>query len=260
MASQDEGRDTDAAARAAMSATARTAESATARAGVGAVLVAAGSSRRFASAGNKVLAELAGEAVLVHGVRALAQVAAELVVVARATEHAAMGAALAAAGFDGVRLVEGGSERADSVRCGLAALSARTEVVLVHDAARPLVLASDAQRVVEAVRAHGAALLVEPMVDTVKRSSDGAFAEGTVERSELWRAQTPQGFEAPRLIELHARALEDGVSPTDDAALWERGGGRVALVEAHEANFKITRPLDLVLAEAVVRARTQDAN
>jgi len=226
---------------------------------VGAVLVAAGVSRRFGGARNKALVELAGEPVLVHAARALAAVAgAGVVVVARASEHAAMAAALAAGGLAEVRLVEGGAERADSVRLGLAALPADATVVLVHDAARPLVLPDDARRVVEAVREHGAALLVEALVDTVKRSTDGRFAEATLDRAQLWRAQTPQGFDAARLVELHARAAREGVSPTDDAALWERDGGRVALVEARGPNFKITRPLDLVLAEAVVRARAHD--
>jgi 2-C-methyl-D-erythritol 4-phosphate cytidylyltransferase len=152
-------------------------------------------------------------------------------------------------------VVAGGAERADSVRAGLAAVPASATTVLVHDAARPLVLPLDVARVVDAAREHGAALLVEAMVDTVKHSSDGRFTDRTLDRSELWRAQTPQGFQMQRLVALHAAAEHAGRRTTDDASLWEEDGGKVALVEAGGPNPKVTRPDDLIWVRAVLRAR-----
>jgi 2-C-methyl-D-erythritol 4-phosphate cytidylyltransferase len=221
-----------------------------------AVLVAAGASRRMGGGANKALLEVAGEPVLVHAARALAAVVDAVVVVAREEEVAEVRALCGRAALARpVAVVAGGAERADSVRAGLAALPAGTRVVLVHDAARPLVLPEDVARVLAAVPEHGAALLAARATDTVKRSRNGRTAEETLDREHVWLAQTPQGFEAERLVELHARAARERFRPTDDAALWERYEGPVALVEASGPNIKVTRPDDLVVATAILAAR-----
>ncbi|WP_419186359.1 2-C-methyl-D-erythritol 4-phosphate cytidylyltransferase [Rohdeia mirabilis] len=231
------------------------------RPGSAAVLVAAGSSRRMGSIpgrtpSNKTLLEAAGAPLLVHAARALASVVDAVVVVGRADQLGALESTLAEFRVGRVAaVVAGGAERADSVRAGLAAVPASATTVLVHDAARPLVLPLDVARVVDAAREHGAALLVEAMVDTVKHSTDGRFAGRTLDRSELWRAQTPQGFDRERLVALHAAAERAGRRTTDDASLWEEDGGKVALVESGGPNPKVTRPDDLVWVRAVLRAR-----
>lgn len=239
------------------------------RPGSAAVLVAAGASRRMGTprrgaARNKTLLEAGGVPLFVHAARALVQVVDALVVVGRAEELDGLAAALTKFGVGPIAaVVRGGAERADSVRAGLAAVPEGATTVLVHDAARPLVLPADVARIVDGAREHGAALLVEAMVDTVKHSSDGRFTDRTLDRSELWRAQTPQGFELERLVALHAAAQSAaqsagqsvGRQATDDATLWEEDGGRVALVEAGGPNPKVTGPDDLVWVRAVLRAR-----
>jgi len=150
-------------------------------------------------------------------------------------------------------VVAGGAERADSVRIGSAAIEpVDVDLISVHDAARPLVSQDAIERVHARAAAEGAALLALPVRDTLKHSSDGEHADRTVERAELWGAQTPQVFEAARFRELLERAAEEGFRPTDDAALWERYVGPVALVPGEPTNFKITLPADLELARAIL--------
>jgi 2-C-methyl-D-erythritol 4-phosphate cytidylyltransferase/2-C-methyl-D-erythritol 2,4-cyclodiphosphate synthase len=221
-----------------------------------AVLVAAGASRRMGGGANKALFEAAGAALVVHAARALAAVVRHLVVVGRAEELDLLQGVFAAPGAPRVHaFVAGGEERVDSVRAGLAALPAGVERVLVHDAARPLVTSADVRRVYDAILEHGAALLAARATDTVKRARDGHTTEETLDRSALWLAQTPQGFEAPRFVELHERAAREKFKPTDDAALWERYEGPVVLVEASGVNLKVTRPEDLVVVSAILAAR-----
>ena len=150
--------------------------------------------------------------------------------------------------------VAGGAERQDSVRCGLEALPAEVTHVAVHDAARPLVRPEDVSRVVRAARASGAALLAVPVTDTIKRVRGGEVVS-TPPRAECYAAQTPQVFRADWLRDALAKAEADGVRATDDAALVERLGVTVVVVEGDPANLKITSAEDLVLAEAWLRRR-----
>lgn len=145
--------------------------------------------------------------------------------------------------------VAGGAERPDSVAAGLAALPATVTHVAVHDAARPLVTATDAGRVVREGLAHGAAFLAAPVTDTVHRVSDGRLAE-TPPRETLWAAQTPQVFAIEILREALEKARADGHLGTDDAGLVARLGVAVRMVEGDPANRKITTALDLAWAEA----------
>jgi 2-C-methyl-D-erythritol 4-phosphate cytidylyltransferase len=155
-------------------------------------------------------------------------------------------------------IVPGGEERIDSVRAGALWPGADVDVILVHDGARPLVTPAEAETTIRAAREHGAALLALPVLDTVKRSSDGAFVAETLDRAPLWKAQTPQAFEAARFRELLARARRDDFRPTDDSALWERYVGPVAIVRGSPVNLKLTSPEDLQIAQAIVRARPHD--
>jgi len=229
------------------------------RAHVLAILAAAGRSSRMGAAQRKPFLVLEGQPVLVRAFQALAEspsVRKVLVVchpedVRRADEllaHAPGRAKLEA-------IVPGGAERIDSVRVGALWPVSGVDLLLVHDGARPLVTSAAVESVVRAAEQHGAALLALPITDTVKRSPDGKSAVETLERSQLYRAQTPQAFWATRFRALLERAQADGFRPTDDAALWERYEGPVALVPGEVTNLKITQPADLDLARAILQAR-----
>ena len=153
-----------------------------------------------------------------------------------------------------IRIVPGGDSRQESVRLGLAALPDEVDVVLVHDAARPLVPVEMVDAVAAAVR-DGAPAVVPglPLADTVKEIDPATDAVvGTPERALLRAVQTPQGFDRATLVKAHATVTSD---VTDDAGMVERLGIQVLVVPGHEEAFKVTRPLDLVLAEAVLARR-----
>jgi 2-C-methyl-D-erythritol 4-phosphate cytidylyltransferase len=152
--------------------------------------------------------------------------------------------------------VRGGKERQDSVRLALEAIGpTEADIILVHDAARPLVSRALIDAVIAAAAEHGAAVPLVPPADTVKRLASDGSVEATVPRATLRLAQTPQGFRSAILREAYARAACDGFTGTDDAALVERSGRRVAAVPGSPGNLKITTPLDLVLAEALLPGR-----
>jgi 2-C-methyl-D-erythritol 4-phosphate cytidylyltransferase len=145
------------------------------------------------------------------------------------------------------------------MRAGLSALPSGVEFVAVHDAARCLVQTADLENVVAAARKTGAALLGEPSRDTIKRVVEGRVVE-TPERAECWAAQTPQIVRRDWLEEAMASAAQAGRFGTDDVQLVEWLGRPVAMVEATAPNPKITRPEDLLLAEALLRARVEGAS
>jgi 2-C-methyl-D-erythritol 4-phosphate cytidylyltransferase len=229
-----------------------------------AVLVAAGDSRRMTASGRserKPWLELAGRTILERSCAALDACASvrELVVVAHPDDLErieALSASCAALGKLGA-VVAGGRERADSVRLGARAATGEPDVLAVHDAARPLVRAELVERAIQAAARDGAALLAVPVDDTIKTSEHGRRAESTLERSSLWRAQTPQCFQTEPFLELLERAERDGFRPTDDAALWERYKGPVTIVEGSSTNLKITRAEDLELARAILSSREE---
>jgi len=145
-----------------------------------------------------------------------------------------------------VRAVQGGATRSGSVRCGLAVVPDDAAVVVVHDAARPLASAVLFEAVIEAVRRGAdAAVPVIPVTDTVRQRSGG-----TLDRDELMAVQTPQAFAAEALRQAHAA----GGEASDDAALVERAGGTVVLIDGDSRNIKITNPADLVVARALLEA------
>ena len=207
------------------------------RAVVWSVVVAAGSGERFGD--DKQVADLAGQPVVVRSVRAAASVSDGVVVVVAANRRSAVVDLLA--GLDGVEaVVDGGTTRSASVRCGLAAVPADAEVVLVHDGARPLATPDLFRRVVGAV-CLGAEAVVPgiPVTDSL-RSAEGRV----IERDGVITVQTPQGFAAEVLRRAHA----DGGEASDDATLVEAAGVTVVVVEGEPANLKVTRPIDLALA------------
>ncbi|MFI5525901.1 2-C-methyl-D-erythritol 4-phosphate cytidylyltransferase [Streptomyces platensis] len=230
-----------------------------------AVIPAAGRGVRLGPGTPKALRTLGGTPMLVHAVRAMAASrAVSLIVVVAPPDGAAEVSRL----LDehplpertDLRVVPGGGTRQESVQLGLAALPEAIDVVLVHDAARPLVPVETVDAVVAAVRAGAPAVVPAlPLADTVKQvdpQPQGAPEPvvGTPERSLLRAVQTPQGFDLATLRKAHDTVVE-GEGATDDAGLVERLGSPVVVVPGHEEAFKVTRPLDLVLAEAVLARR-----
>ncbi len=228
------------------------------------IVAAAGRGERLGPGAPKALRLLVGEPLLVHAVRSLvAALSLDLLVVAAPPDAVSEVRALLVDVVPdqvGLVVVPGGSSRQDSVRLALAVLPDDVDVVLVHDAARCLVPAALVESVVAAVRAGAGAVVPGlPVADTVKRVDDGRVVE-TVDRSALWGAQTPQGFSRVVLMAAHqATELDDAGPATDDAGLVERMGGTVVLVPGSEEAFKVTRPTDLLLAEALLAERAERA-
>ena len=151
-----------------------------------------------------------------------------------------------------ISLVYGGNERQDSVRFGLAALDQESEIVVIHDAARPFLDPGILTASIHAAAEYGGAVVAIPVRDTIKRVSDSGQVRETVPRQQLWLAQTPQTFRVPLIRAAHARAAAEGVYMTDDAALLEWDGKTVNVVPGSSRNFKITTPEDLWLAETIL--------
>ena len=232
----------------------------TGRAGRTAVLVpAAGRGERLGPGAPKALRPLGGIPMLVHAVRALAASRTVDIVVIAAPEDTVetVASMLAEQSFPAeVVVVTGGETRQDSVARALIALPDDVDVVLVHDAARPLVPVEVVTAVVAAVRAgHDAVVPGLPVVDTIKQVDEASDVVRTVDRTPLRAIQTPQGFRRSVLQQAHAVADLDEVPITDDAGLVERLGVAVHVIRGHEEAFKVTRPFDIVMAEAVLARR-----
>lgn len=216
-----------------------------------AVLVAAGSSTRMGF--DKLSFDLGGETVLERSVRAFDECSEvdELVIVTGASGENAQRAA--ARCKKPVRLVKGGSTRAESARSGVAAAHGR--LVAVHDAARPFVSQSVIADTIAAAARCGAAAPAVPVKDTIKTVAEDGAVTGTPDRSTLRAVQTPQVFEADLLKAALQSALENEVPVTDDCSAVERLGKVVYLIDGDEENLKITTPVDLVIAEAILAER-----
>ena len=145
----------------------------------------------------------------------------------------------------------GGRTRSESVANGLEDLPDEADIVLVHDAARPLVSADTIERVVASVREGNSAVAALPVVDTLKEVDDAGLIVRTVPRETLWRAQTPQGFPRRVIMEAHQRARKERISATDDAALLERLGVPVRVVRGSERALKVTEPGDFSRIDAL---------
>jgi 2-C-methyl-D-erythritol 4-phosphate cytidylyltransferase len=217
-----------------------------------AVLVpAAGAGVRLGPGAPKALRLLAGEPLLVHAVRRIAAAPSVRSIVVAAPADGVATVRRLLAPVAPVTVVPGGAERQDSVAAALAVVPDDVEIVLVHDAARALAPAELVEAVAAAVRdGRPAVIPVLPVVDTIKETGSDGLVLGTVDRSALRIVQTPQGFRRAVLNAAHAGAADP---LTDDAGLVEKAGVPVSCVPGSELALKITRPLDLVIAEALLR-------
>jgi 2-C-methyl-D-erythritol 4-phosphate cytidylyltransferase len=235
------------------------------------ILPAAGVGTRMAASQPKQFLELLGLPILVHSLRAFAAVprVTAIYVAVRANEiarvEAQVGEYATRYGFGGrIHVVEGGDNRQESVVRALAAVvgdqgqGGEDDIVLVHDAVRPLIDTATIERTIDAVIEHGAAIVGLPAVDTVKqveRTAHGALITSTIPREYVVLAQTPQGFRCGLLQRAFAEATTDGFVGTDEASVVERAGHPVAVVPGSQVNLKITQPGDLALAEFYLRQR-----
>jgi 2-C-methyl-D-erythritol 4-phosphate cytidylyltransferase len=221
-----------------------------------AIIVAAGSSRRMGF--DKLFAIIAGRPVIAHAIDAFehANSVAEIIVVAGEDRHDEIRKMSRDESFKKVRsIITGGERRQDSVHAGLKNLSPDARYVAVHDAARPLVRPEQIERVFEQCRVHGAAVLAEPISDTLKRADVDLMVAGSVDRHQLYAMQTPQIFESALIEEAYRGVFANRVPVTDEVSAVERLGRKVILVSTEDFNFKITYPRDLALAEFVLKQR-----
>ncbi len=210
----------------------------------------------------KQFLELRGVPILIHTLRAFlgAPRVTSVLIAVRKIERPRLEALLAAHGMvERVRVVEGGDSRQSSVALALAAVDgSEDDIVLVHDAVRPLIDQAVIARTLEAVDEHGAAIVALPAIDTIKqveRTAHGAIIISTIPREYVVQAQTPQGFRLGLLKRAFAEAEADGFSGTDESSIVERAGAQVAVVPGTMENFKITQQGDLDLAEFFLSQR-----
>lgn len=225
-----------------------------------AVIVAAGRGERFGSS-NKVLAPLLGRPVLEHALLAFdqAESISEIVIVAGQHTELAIGHIVSAGNWiKPIRVVLGGESRQASTANGVDAVSPTAEVILVHDGARPLIQPQQIEACIAATREYGGAIVAAPVTDTIKRVRDHQIEE-TIDRSQLWAAQTPQGFRADLLRQMMVNASRLTTLATDEASLAELSGIPVRIVPGDSTNIKITHPTDIVVAEALLRARKEQS-
>lgn len=222
---------------------------------VSVIFPAAGAGRRMKADRNKVLLELSGVPILLRTLRRFSAVpaVAELIVVVAKDEIAFVEGMLEKAqGLKPWRVVQGGAERQYSIANGMAHLAADADIVLVHDAARPLVSLAAIEAVIFAAREKGAAIAAVRAKNTIKVVGEDGRVEATPSRASLWEVQTPQGFRREILQRAYEKAAQDGFLGTDDASLVERIGEAVFVVESDYGNLKITTPEDLWMAEALL--------
>jgi len=223
---------------------------------ISAVIAAAGEGKRFGGTVRKPYVRLAGKPLLLHSAERIAAVegVVELVVMVHPSD-----AAMAREEFLPAlqqllpaKVSPGASLRQETIRLALRLVNAESDLVLIHDAVRPLVRPDAVERTIRRAAETGAAILASPLKPTVKRRRPDGTIQATVARDELWGAQTPQVFGRTLILEAYDNAERNGVTATDDAQLVERLGRPVSIVEGPGDNIKVTTPEDLAVAEAIL--------
>jgi 2-C-methyl-D-erythritol 4-phosphate cytidylyltransferase len=218
-----------------------------------AIIVAAGSGKRLGIETPKAFVNVGRVSLVRRVLQTIGQVSAvrEIVVAVPAGMEKAARAEAQGVNIP-VKITEGGAERQDSVRRALVLTSSESDLIVVHDAARPFATLAMFEACIAAAADNGGAVAAIALADTLKRVEDGTI-RATVHRAGLWQAQTPQVFRREWLVGGHEFAVRERLTVTDDAELVERLGHRMAVVEGSPINLKITTPDDLRLAEALAR-------
>ncbi len=221
-----------------------------------AVVLAAGSSQRMGN--DKILAKLCELPVLARTLRPFqdCDCIREIVVVTAAEKLEEVTELCREYNIGKVRkVVCGGKTRAESALVGVSEVSPNAALIAVHDGARPLVTEALIQRTVSAAAKQLAAVPAIRSTDTLKTAGEDGFLTGSVDRESTWRIQTPQVFRAELIKGALTKALKQGLPLTDDSSAMDLIGVKTALVEGDEENIKLTKPLDLLFAEAILRER-----
>lgn len=223
------------------------------------IIPAAGLGRRMGDI-KKPYLDLAGKPILAHTLMAFQRcplIHEIVVVVAAGDERECVKNVIIPYGIDKARqVVAGGATRQESVFKGLRKVSADTDMVIVHDCARPFVTEDMIQNTLDAASEFGAATVAAPVKDTIKEADDDGFVVSTLDRQRLWSIQTPQTFRYDLLLRAHLQAREKNIQATDDASLIEElGGHAVKLVMGDYQNIKITTPGDLIIARVILESR-----
>jgi len=223
---------------------------------VTAIVLAAGRSSRMGGGTNKQFLELLGQQLVWYALTAFEQCkVVDAVVLVRRPDYAAQAAEVVRGFKKVVALTDGGVERQNSVWNGLEKAPAGTEIVAVHDGARPLVTPALIEATIQSARQFGTGIAATKVVDTIKEATPDYTVERTVDRTKLWAVQTPQTVRYSLLREAYGEVLKKGVIVTDEAAAVEMLRQPVHLVDTPFLNLKITTPTDLAIAEALLRAR-----
>lgn len=223
------------------------------------LIAAAGSGRRMGSQRNKLLLTLLGKPLLSWTLAAAeaSQHISWIGIMGQPDDFPAFKAILRDLSLVmPVELIKGGATRQESVYNGLQALPPSADRVLIHDGARCLATAELFDRSAEALLSCPGLIVAVPVKDTIKVVDERQIVRDTPDRRNLWAAQTPQGFEVKLLKQCHQEGRQKSWEVTDDAALFEKCGLPVQIVEGEETNLKVTTPVDLALAEFILRQRT----
>lgn len=221
------------------------------------LIPAAGIGKRMRSNRNKLLLEVRSQPIIAWTLKAAAASSIEWIgIISQPTDWADFKTILADLKLNKpVELIVGGSTRQESVYNGLQALPVAAEQVLIHDGARCLVTPDLLNSCAQAIRQCLGLIAAVPVKDTIKVVDKNGIIQSTPDRQRLWAAQTPQGFNVKLLKQCHAEGLRQGWEVTDDAALFERCGIEVRIIEGEETNLKVTTPQDLAIAEFILSSR-----
>jgi len=227
-----------------------------------AIVLASGMGKRMGADKNKVFLELGGKPLIFYTINNFEQSETidEIVIVAKEEEIEDMWEIVNEFGFKKVsHIIAGGKERQNSGHNGVKCVSDNYDesgtVVLFHNGANPFVSDKEIKCVADAARDGGAAVVAHPTKDTIRKVDEDNISQGVVDRSELWNMQTPQAIQLELALEAFNTADEKDFLGTDDVSLVEELGENVIVVEASDNNFKVTTPIDLALAEVILKQK-----
>ena len=226
---------------------------------ISAIILAGGSGRRMADSTPKQYLEICGKPILNYSIDAFesAESISEIIlVVPHGQVEYCRQMIVEPWNYSKVtRIIEGGTTRQESSLKGILVTSQGSSFVMIHDGARPFVQSQEIENMVKEMTGKSAVIIAVQVKDTIKRVSENAVIEETLERSNLWAAMTPQAFKRDLIIKAHEKAVESGHQATDDASLVEIMGEKVHIMEGNYMNMKITTKEDLVIGEAILADR-----